>query len=98
MKKYRVCQSCAMPLKKNNLDLRGTENDYTKSKEYCYHCLHRGDYVQPYLFFEEMVERGNHIIEGNVSNSLICKVLKFLYPIKLSKTKRWRHCLRNSLK
>lgn len=50
------CQSCGMPL---SMDEKGggTEADGGTSTEYCSHCYQHGDFTQPDLRVDEMVER-----------------------------------------
>ncbi|MGE7953276.1 zinc ribbon domain-containing protein [Lysinibacillus xylanilyticus] len=41
MKGFKKCQSCAIPLKKN--EDRGTEKNSNKSCMYCKHCYQEGE-------------------------------------------------------
>ncbi|MDA4128141.1 MAG: zinc ribbon domain-containing protein [Thaumarchaeota archaeon] len=49
------CQSCGMPLSRDE-GHGGTENDGTKSTEFCSHCYQNGEFTQPDLTVDQMVE------------------------------------------
>lgn len=53
MTTYKSCQSCGMPLAKDELG-GGTEKDATKSSMYCSHCYMNGEFTLPNLTVEEM--------------------------------------------
>ena len=53
MTKYKYCQSCGMPLKKDSQG-GGTEADGTLSRQYCSHCYHGGHFTQPDITMPEM--------------------------------------------
>ena len=38
-----ICQSCAMPFLKE--EYYGTNEDETKSQEYCFHCFQNGKFL-----------------------------------------------------
>jgi hypothetical protein len=46
MKKYRFCQSCGFPLKKDKKG-GGTEKDGSTSKKYCSMCYENGLFLTP---------------------------------------------------
>jgi hypothetical protein len=48
------CQSCAMPMARDE-DL-GTEKDGSKSTDYCCYCYKDGEFVDPDITLEEMIE------------------------------------------
>ena len=50
------CQSCGMPLSKDELG-GGTNADGTLSTEYCSHCYQSGRFTEPNLSVEEMVTK-----------------------------------------
>lgn len=50
----QVCQSCAMPL--TIQDQLGTNKDGSKNPEYCVYCFEQGEFKQPDLTMEQMVE------------------------------------------
>ncbi len=49
MKKYKICQSCTIPLKKD------PKPDY-EGKKYCSYCYKDGEFLQPNITLEEMKE------------------------------------------
>ncbi|GAX90827.1 zinc ribbon domain-containing protein [Effusibacillus lacus] len=49
-----ICQSCSMPL--NGEEVLGTEKDGSKTKEYCMYCYEGGEFKQPDLTMEGMIE------------------------------------------
>ena len=51
-----VCQSCGMPL---SMDEKGggTEDDGSRSAEYCSHCYHGGTFTLPDLTVDQMTAR-----------------------------------------
>lgn len=51
------CQSCGMPLSKDEMG-GGTEADGRVSTEYCSHCYWEGAFTDPSLTAEQMAERG----------------------------------------
>ena len=50
------CQSCGMPLSKDEKS-GGTEADGRKSSQYCSHCYADGRFTDPDLTADQMVER-----------------------------------------
>ena len=50
------CQSCGMPLSKDEKG-GGTEADGRKSSQYCSHCYAGGRFTDPDLTAEQMVEK-----------------------------------------
>lgn len=54
MEDNKFCQSCSMPLE--NPDMRGTEKDGSKSKEYCTYCYRNGVFLNPGMTIAEMKE------------------------------------------
>jgi len=53
MKKYKNCQSCAMPLSKDPNGC-GTNADGQPSFKYCSYCYADGKFLQPDISTEEM--------------------------------------------
>jgi hypothetical protein len=50
------CQRCGMPLSKDKLG-GGTEADGRKSSHYCSHCYVSGQFTDPNLTADQMVEK-----------------------------------------
>ena len=53
------CQSCGMPLKEKE-DF-GTNADLSQNREYCSYCYQKGEFQQPDITMEEMI---NLSVEG----------------------------------
>jgi hypothetical protein len=53
MKQYKNCQSCSMPLKKDEMG-GGTEADGSRSAIYCSLCYDGGKFRKPDIKLEEM--------------------------------------------
>ena len=49
-----ICQSCGMPIKNSN-DL-GLEIDGAKSPYYCTYCYIKGEFAEPEITMQEMIE------------------------------------------
>ena len=52
MKNEIYCQSCSMPLV--NPQLQGTEQDGSKSREYCKFCYQDGSFTHPDMTLKDM--------------------------------------------
>ena len=49
-----ICQSCSMPLRKED-DL-GTNTDGSKNKEYCHFCFQQGKFTDEGITMEQKIE------------------------------------------
>ncbi len=85
----KFCQSCGMPLTE---ELRGTNADGSKNKEYCIYCYKNGAYTGDFTM-EEMVEFCSQYVDeynkntGETLNREEYKnVLRQFYP----SLKRWQ--------
>jgi hypothetical protein len=80
------CQSCAMPLMKPE-DF-GTNADGSKNKDYCIYCFKDGQFTEPNLTVEEMMEMVEHMLIK------VAKVpeekAKVIVQILIPQLKRWR--------
>jgi len=52
-KTYKICQSCSMPLKKDDKG-GGTNADGSKSTMYCSKCYENGQFISPNMTVNEM--------------------------------------------
>ncbi len=52
MENKQFCQSCSMPLDKE--ELLGTEKDGSKNQEYCSYCYQNGAFISPNMTLDEM--------------------------------------------
>jgi len=49
-----MCQSCSMPIKKD--ELKGSEADGSLSQKYCHLCYQRGKFTTPDMTVDQMKE------------------------------------------
>ncbi len=79
------CQSCGMPLA--NEALLGTDKAGQKSQDYCMYCYELGEFKQPGLTVEEMVEICvPHLKEDGMAEEEARQMLTSFLP----GLKRWR--------
>ncbi len=50
-----ICQSCGMPMKKDE-DF-GTNDDNSFHKEYCHYCFKEGEFTEPDLTLEQEINK-----------------------------------------
>ncbi len=55
MAKINVCQSCGMPLNKE--ENWGTNEDNSKTDEYCKFCFENGKFIDANLTLDEVIEK-----------------------------------------
>jgi hypothetical protein len=48
------CQSCGMPM--GSIDCFGTNADKTQNDTYCCHCFYDGEFTNPNITLEEMID------------------------------------------
>ena len=83
----KFCQSCGYPLQTE--EDKGTNADGTKNEEYCYMCYMNGEFTQPDISLEEMIElsaKGWSEADPNISYEEAKKQLSQMIP----QLKRWR--------
>ncbi len=80
------CQSCAMPMEKP--DMFGTNTDGSKSKVYCTYCFKDGNFTEPDISMQEMIDKcvtimdQQKIMPGDQARDLMTKTIPTL--------KRWQ--------
>lgn len=79
------CQSCGMPLSKDEHQ-GGTEKDDSKSQDYCSHCYQHGSFTDPHITLEAMKLK----VEGKMKTLHIPKFLARMFTKNMSELKRWR--------
>ncbi|MGE7758541.1 zinc ribbon domain-containing protein [Peribacillus sp. NPDC097895] len=84
MKQYKTCQSCGMPLSKDELG-GGTEKDGSKSTKYCSHCYINGEFTQDITAIEMQKFVQNHMMENMKMPKFIAK----LFTRGIPKLERW---------
>ncbi len=79
-KKYKFCQSCGMPLAKDE-NSGGTEKDGSKSEKYCSYCYKNGEFVDGGI--SDVKEYQEHVIEimkKNGMNGILVWILTRVIP------------------
>ncbi len=82
--KYKNCQSCGMPLKKDEKG-GGTNADGTKSNMYCSRCYENGSFTQPNISVTEMQE----LVKGKMKEMGFPGFLANIFTKGIPKLKRW---------
>ncbi len=84
-KVYRACQSCGMPMNRDEQG-GGTEADGSKSAKFCSHCYVGGRYVLPDLTVEEMRQR----VRAKLVEMRIPGFLASFFTRSLPRLERWQ--------
>jgi hypothetical protein len=84
-KTYKVCQSCGMPLKKDEQG-GGTNADGTKSLKYCGFCYQDGKFTRPDFTVQEMQQR----VKEKMKEMGIPGFLTGFFTQKIPKLERWK--------
>ncbi len=82
---YKNCQSCGMPLKKDEKG-GGTNADGTKSTMYCSHCFQNGAFTQPNITVDQMKE----LVKGKLKEFGFPGFLAGLFTKNIPKLERWK--------
>jgi hypothetical protein len=82
---YKFCQSCSMPLKKDEKG-GGTNADGTKSLRYCSHCYQEGKFTRPDFTALEMQK----LVKGKMKEMGIPGFLTGFFTYGIPKLERWR--------
>ncbi|MBR9705811.1 transcriptional regulator [Candidatus Pacearchaeota archaeon] len=87
LNKRIICQSCAMPLKKSE-DF-GTENDESKSKDFCHFCYKDGKFTDEGITLNEKVDQ---LVDIAISKLGLSEDLaRTMAKTKLPTLKRWKN-------
>lgn len=84
-KTYKNCQSCGMPLKRDDKG-GGTHLDGSKSDRFCSHCFQNGAYTLPNLTAAEMQAR----VQDKITEMGFPRFLARLMARSVPKLERWR--------
>ena len=84
-KTYKLCQSCGMPLKKDEKG-GGTNADGTKSNMYCSHCYEKGEFTLPDITVGQMKER----VKAKLKEVGFPGFLTGFFTIGIPKLDRWK--------
>jgi hypothetical protein len=83
-KVYKNCQSCGMPLSRDEQG-GGTEINGDKSKKYCSHCYENGAFVMPDMTVDQMKDR----VKQKMVEFGFPKFLAGLFTRNIHKLERW---------
>ncbi len=84
-KKYKNCQSCGMPLKKDEKG-GGTNADGTKSVKFCSHCYDEGKFTQAEMDVDQM----KSIVKGKLKDMGFPRFLGGFFTMNIPKLERWK--------
>jgi hypothetical protein len=84
-KPFKFCQSCGMPLKKDEKG-GGTNTDGSKSMKYCSHCYLDGKFSRPDFTVKQMQE----LVKGKMKEMGIPGFLTPFFTVGIPKLERWR--------
>jgi len=79
-----ICQSCGLPIEEGKF---GTNPDGTYSEDYCINCFEEGEFNEPTIQMEDMIERSARKLsdETGISEDDAKRKLEKLFPT----LKRW---------
>jgi Putative zinc ribbon domain len=81
----RICQSCGMPLQKE--EYCGTNTDGSKSKEYCFHCFQKGSFIDEGITLQGKIDKNvKFAVQKGMSEDEAKKMASDVLP----KLKRWK--------
>ena len=83
-KAYKNCQSCGMPLSRDEQH-GGTEKNGDKSKKYCSHCYEGGAFTMPDMTVDQMKDR----VKQKIVEFGFPKFLAGLFTKNIHKLERW---------
>ncbi len=81
------CQSCSMPM--DRPDCFGTNVDGTQNNDYCCHCFYNGEFTNPNITLEEMIDLVVSIMVEKVKMSE--KQARQISESFIPTLKRWRN-------
>lgn len=84
-KSYKNCQSCGMPLKRDE-EGGGTNADGTKSTMYCSRCYRNGEFTMPDMTVDEMKE----LVKGKLKEFGFPGFLAGFFTKNIPKLERWK--------
>ena len=85
MKEYKNCQSCGMPLKRDEKG-GGTNADGTKSTMYCSKCYEKGKFFNPDMTVTQMQE----LVKGKLKEMGFPGFLAGFFTKGIPKLERWK--------
>lgn len=84
--RYKNCQSCAMPLKKDP-QLGGTNTDGSKNEMYCSYCYENGNFTQPEITLTEMKQ----LVKSKMKEMGFPGFLVGFFTKGIPKLERWKN-------
>ncbi len=85
MKTYRDCQSCGMPLARDEKG-GGTEVDGSRSTRFCSHCFVFGKFALPDITASQMQDR----VREKMAEMGFPRFLSGFFTRKIPKLERWQ--------
>ncbi len=90
-KTYKICQSCAMPLKQDP-EHGGTEADGSKSPRYCSYCYQDGNFTDDFKTATEMQE----FCKAKLVEMKFPRIVAWLFTRGIPKLERWQTPIENT--
>jgi hypothetical protein len=84
-KRYKFCQSCGMPMKKDDKG-GGSNADGTRSLKYCSYCFQDGKFFRSDFTAKQMQE----LVKGKMKDMGIPGFLTPFFTSGIPKLERWR--------
>jgi hypothetical protein len=84
-KVYKNCQSCGMPLKKDQKG-GGTLADGSKSTMYCSYCYENGKFINPAMTAKEMQQ----LVKGKLKEMGFPGFIAWFFTANIPKLERWK--------
>jgi hypothetical protein len=81
---YKNCQSCGMPLSKDEKG-GGTTADGARSTMYCSHCYEMGQFTMPHITVEEMKE----LVKNKLKEFGFPGFIAGFFTRNINKLERW---------
>jgi hypothetical protein len=87
MSSFDRCQSCSIPLKKE--EYLGTEEDGSKAEDFCVLCYKDGQFTEPMISQSEMASKITDLIAEKSKADKAS--LRLAIELTLSSLKRWKN-------
>jgi len=78
-----ICQSCAMPMKEDKH--YGTNEDKSKSCDYCFYCYREGKFLNPTMTLDQMINKVTEFMKKRNMPQATIDQVKTIVPT----LKRW---------
>jgi hypothetical protein len=84
-KTYKQCQSCGMPLKKDEKG-GGTNADGSRNVMYCSLCFQNGSFTRPLFTAKEMQE----LVKGKLKEMGFPGLVAWMFTAGIPRLERWK--------